>query len=272
MSAIFNNLGNPLRFYNKSDIPNYTTLFPTAYNIKPGVNYIPGVYPANYYRDWILNQDVKLQFQVVDSIEETLTVFKFNTVTKIYDVFANITPVEITPVGWLSSKVNSYTWKPTTGGLYYIEFTGANFISDKFYVHTEQKYLKRLVKIDYWNYENDYGMVFYDGLENIWSGTTFYSGTNIGEKLKNTYSTYKSDRGGLRKVKSTPIQNSTLTLTETHLSQQPFINTLFSFSEIYVNGIAYSNEESPDFERKNNSDIGDFKIEMQEKYSNYFTH
>ena len=269
--SILNNKGNPIVFYDESEVANYYTKFPNPYNMIPGTQHIDGMYALPHKKDWINNSKITLQFQITGDIAENIDVYKLNEISNEYSVIDSIYPEEITPDGWLSSKVNKYEYTPTSKGQYYLNFAGAGYVSQTIVVHDSLKWQRRLNCIEYSNSRNDYGMVFYDNGTQIFEGKTYFEGTAPVRKIFNEISGFTSDRGGFEKTRSTPVELATLTIDPAHTSELAIINTIFACDNIVVNDILYQNEEAPQDTPIEKTDCVSVVVNLREQNTDYFT-
>lgn len=260
---------NPLRLYYYNLVPDWITRFPNIGNVIRNQNNLPGVESVYVYSDFVINNLLSLQLKILVPGTENLTVYKFNEVTRVFDVNSTIIPVDITPLGWISESVNRYDFTPIAEGLYYLESSTAGIRSDKFYVHSDLDLKKRLVKVQFQNYENDYGMIFWDGLTSKYNGTMFFTGVLKFAQPKNKMSVLESDRGNTEKLRSTPIPGASLLLTDLHYTEVDKINLIFSCSTITVNGITFQNTEVQEPEQIEKSDLVKITIKLSQTNYNY---
>jgi len=269
--AVKNPLLNPIRFLKGTALPNYTDRWPNMDNSSFHEEWQKGVFAALCYRDFVLNKDIRFQFRVQAISVENINVYKMNPLTGVFSQYYTIIPTDISPAGWTGMQVNKYTFTPTETGIYYMYFEEAEYISDKFLVHNSEKFLKRLVQIEYYNYENDYGFVYWDGAVQNFSGLTYYTGRLLFQDSDNKISQYPSDRGNVEKLRSTPIRNAVLQITDVHFSSIDNINMIFSNSEISINGIPYQSTEAPQVDRIQESDLVNITIKLSQTENDYFT-
>ena len=234
---------NPIRFRNTSNDPDYATLWPNYRNITQRVNYTPGMYKTEFFKDFITNRAITLQFGSTTSYTRALSVYKYNTTLEAYQFYQTVNGVDITPTGWTSGDVYKYAFTPTEAGVYQIIYTSAGIDSDEFVVHSDTVLKKQLVEVDFYNTENDYGMVFFDGAVQNYQGLVFFTGVMQNFDPGNETSSYTNDRGAVEVLRSTPVHAGVLTLTNIHHSYIENINQIFSCDRLTVNGIDYSRPE-----------------------------
>ena len=182
----------------------------------------------------------------------------------------NVNPVDITPSGWVLNSVYKYTFTPDEEGIYYCVFNGdTDVLSDKFLVNSLEKFRRRLVKIEFYNSINDYGMVFWDNSTPKYTGLTYFTGQFKPGRIKNDISAFESDRGVVEKLRSTPVKLAELILTDIHYSYVYNINQIFSCDNLTINGIQYQTQDVPDVEEIEKSDLVNITINLSQ-VSNLF--
>lgn len=262
---------NPIRFYKGTDLPNYATRWPNMDNVSFHHEWQTGVFAAQYYKDFVLNKEIGLQFRVDGISNENIDVYKLNEASGVFQPYDTLIPEDISPLGWLGYKVNKYTFTPSETGIYYFYFEEAEYLSDKFIVHNDVKFLSRLVELKYYNYENDYGMVYWDNDVSKYEGLTYYTGQLLFLETANIISQYSSDRGNVEKLRSTPQRSSSLNLTDVHYTSIDNINMIFSNSYTEVNGIPYQSIEAPSIAKILNSDLVNISVKLYQTENDYFT-
>jgi hypothetical protein len=260
---------NPIRFYRVSELIDHSSQWPSLKNFRPGTKVIEGIYPSKYFQDWVIGKQLSLQLWLTVEGSEDLTVYKFNHTTQAYDSFATITHTAITPTGWVSQKVNRYDYTFSSAGTYYIESSSAGIRTNKFVVHTDAVYRRRVVQISFTNQSNDYGTVFVDGLTNRYTGLFYSTGQFIPDSPGNEISAFATDRQNMIKLRGTPFNVYNLILTNVHISLLPLLNGIFSCDTITVNGVTCQNEEGIEFDRIGKSDIGKADIKLTETNYTY---
>lgn len=241
---------NPVRFYDKT-APNWSTVWPNIDNMQQRVQYFNGIYPGEFYKDFIQGEEIKLQFEH-DSLDH-LFAYKWNQLTNSFERVSEHIPVYITPSGWVGENT-IYFEINLNAGLYYLQFQDG-FKSDKFIVHSDLELKKKLIRINYYNSENDYGAIFNNNDIIVYSPVTFFTGKLDSGSLENEMSTFETDRGNLIKLRSTPKRIQTLTISDVHKSYLDNINLIFSCDYININGVEYQTSEPPVIEEIENFDI-----------------
>jgi hypothetical protein len=149
---------NPIRFYSPANNPDYISHFPNMDNVQQRVENIPGVYPTMWYKEWLVNKKMILEFTIEDGDSTDLLVFKYNETTLDYDQIMTIAGTNHTPTGWQGLPIRLYEFTPSNAGTYLFSFySGLN--SDKFIVVDDSLLKKKLVEISYSNSENDFGVI-----------------------------------------------------------------------------------------------------------------
>jgi hypothetical protein len=260
---------NPLRFYKFGETPDWVSKFPNMENVYPGQEWIAGVNHTKFINDWVLGNTIAFQFAIYITTDAILIVRKLNS-SGIYESVATIIPVNITPLGWVSESVYKYEYTFPSEGVYYFESVSAGYRSEKIVVHSDLKMKKRLVKLQYENTVNDYGMVFIDNGTPRYTGLIFLTGQLILGSPKNEISALKSDRGQLVKLRGTPIRTATLKLTDIFYADIDKINLILSCDTLTINGVTYQNEETGEAEQIGQTDL--FKINVKLTQTNYNYH
>lgn len=264
--AFKNPILNPMRFYNATELPNYSDRWPQMDNVSMFIEWQKGVYASKFYRDYVLNEEMKIQFQFDSAISDPgINVYKFNPITKNYELLETLVPIDVSPTGWIDIPVYNYSFTPTVTGIFYFDFGDADLISDRFIVHNETKYLKQLVQILYSHYENKYEMVYLDDTTPVYEGKAYFQGRMLIGEPANEISEYMDDPGEIELLQATPQRTTNLQLFTLHYSYADLINYIFSNSEIYINGIQFQNNEAPGLEYIENSDLVNMSVKLFQK-------
>lgn len=261
--------GNPIGFYRYNQVPDWVTYWPNYRNTTHRVEYFPGMHATEYYEDFVINNEISLQLWLSLEGTENLSLYKFDESTESYSLHATVTPVAITPTGWVSEKVNRYNYTPTSTGVYYFESTTAGIRSHKFVVYSSLKFKKRVIKIDYSNSENDFDMVFDNDGTSVYSPTVFLTGTITPDSPGNDISAFITDRGDISKQRGTPVPVVILKITDVHFNEIDKVNIIASMDTLTVNGITYQNQEGPEVEPIENSDLVNINIKLRQKNYTY---
>ncbi len=270
--AIQNPILNPIRFYDPTQLPNYADRWPNMDNIDFYVEYQKGIYASQFYQDFRLNEEMTIQFRYDSSVTNTeIYVYKMNLEDGTFSIVATLTPVSVSPSGWTLTPVYNYYWTPSESGVYYFDFDDADYRSGRFIVHSDEKFLKRLVEVKYWHYENKYGMVYYTDDLQTFTGVSYFQGRLAAGEPTNEISEYTDDPGEVQLLSATPQRSTVLELFQLHYTYIDNINLIFSGSEIFINGIQYQNIEAPTIERIPNSDLVNVIVNLFQKNNDYFT-
>jgi len=263
-------LANPIIFYDTADAVDYATKWPNPYNQRPRTNYQKGVYGnKQYYKEWVINKALKIQILVDSLVDEDLTVYKYNTSTYAYDVYSTLVGSDISPAGWIGFKVNLYTFTPSEVGTYYIVPNEGGYEGDKFVVVSESFSLRNINEIVYANSENDYDLIFFDGVSSVYTGLAYFTGI-FKPGTRNEKAVFTTDRGVDFVNRSTPVGQATLTITDIHNSYLPCIQNIFSCNSLTVNGYGYASAESVNFEEIPGTDLLNITIQLSETKNNYY--
>ena len=262
-------LTTPLRFYEIGSGADYLTVWPTPDNVLQRQKWQDGIEAVEYwYKDHVVNQLLSIQFSYVGVTDQNIYVFKYNQSTGVFDAHSTLTPTDITPSGWVSDSVNKYDFTPAQEGLYYLEYTEPGWRSDEFVVHTDEKYRKRLVEIEYYNTENILDTIFFDGIVQKYTGKTYFEGHLKKNNLKNEYSQFVRDEGGVKRLRSTPIRSATLVMANVHYTYADIINWIFSLDTIVVNGVQYVADDTPNLDPIDKTDLVNITISLTRSESN----
>lgn len=259
----------PIRFYKPLETPDWQTYFPNPDNITHREKWIGNLHPVNYYTDWLINKEISFQFQLTVPGTEDIEIYKIDSAGA-YQLYDTISPVEITPSGWVSYKVNRYDFTPTEAGVYYFYSASAGYRSDKFVVVESLKFRKRLLEIVYYNTENDYGMVFFDGVTQRYTGRAYFTGVLYPETPGNKVSAFVTDRGNLSKQRSTPVKMAMLKIVDIHYAELDRVNLILSCDRLTINGITYQNDEGPESEGIDGTDLVKITVKLSQTNYNYF--
>ena len=256
-------LANPIRFYNP-DSADYRDVFPNTDNYVHRVKQIEGVHPVQYYKDFLINKLVVFQVRMSDVTEANINLLKPD------GTIEELSPTDITPTGWTSESVYKYSFTPTAEGIYYLKHLESEYESDYIYVQEREKFRRRLVKIEYYNSENDYGMIFNNNGELIFSCETYFTGRLKNGEPKNELSAFTSDRGNLEILRGTPIRTAVLELAEIHFTYVDSVNLIFSCDNIKINGLRYQSQEVPKVEEIEKTDLVNIVVNLSLIDNDYF--
>lgn len=263
-------LTTPLRFYQIGEQPDYSDIWPTLDNILQRQQWSDGIEAVEFwYNDHIVNQTLSVQFSYSGLTDQNIYVYKYNQDTGVYVNTFTLTPTDITPTGWTGDNVNKYDFAPVQEGLYYLEFTEPGWRSDEFYVQIAEKYRKRLVEIEYYNSINEFDTIFWDEDIQVYTGKTYFEGILKPGNPKNEYSQFERDRGGVKRLRSTPVRTSELIIANVHSTYIDIINHIFSLDNVSVNGIQFNADDTMSIEQIDDTDLYDITINLTRATSNY---
>lgn len=260
----------PVRINRTDEVPDFQTYFPNLKNITHRFEWFQGLHATEYYTDFLINKQLSFQLALTVEGTEDINIYKYNSDTDSYDLHTTISPLDISPAGWQLNKVNRYDFTPTAAGVYYFESTSAEIRSDKFIVHSDLKYRKRLCEIVYYNTVNEYFMIFFDNGTQRYTGMSYFTATIEPSTPGTEISAFETDRGNLIKTRTTPINKLKLILADIHLSEIRRVNMIFSCDYISVNGVTYQNEGAIEVDPIENSDLVNITIELTETNYNYY--
>lgn len=255
---------NPIRWVKSAEEPDFQNFWPNDHNMRQREDYYPGINAANYVKDFVQNIQIANQIEVTIASAQKIFVYKLNENTIIWEPYAEVDPVDITPSGYIAGTVYRYDWTGTEEGTYHFIMPEEGIESDVFMIHSRLKFRRRLVDIKYWNSYNDYGMIFDDNGTSVYTGRTFFEGQFIPGDLQNTISGYEGDRGKFVTTRSTPVNTALLRIFKVHFTYQRVINSIFSCDNIFINGIRWNSEEPPSQALIKNSDLANFEVNLKE--------
>jgi hypothetical protein len=259
---------NPIRFYDSAGVPNYSSSFPAIDNITQRTEWIPGIHPTNWYKEWRTGVAMYLQFEIEGTESTNLEIYKYDESTGSFAELGTGSPlsgVDISPGGWATAHIYQYTFTPSSDGTYYLKFEGDTVTSDKFIVTSDSILIKQLVKIKYLNSENDFNCIFSGGEYFNQFLTGFIS---LGEP-QNEISAFQSDRGNLELLQATPVRVANLIINDLHYTYVDHINLIFSCDTITVNGVTYQNSEPPTIEKIGDSDLVNVTVKLLQTNNEY---
>lgn len=248
---------NPIRFYDSSEMPDYSITFPNLENVTYGFQYGFGVSSSpDVIRRHI--GIMYLQFLSANSVV-SFKVYKLNS-AKVFDLSESVSSVDISPSGWTGYQIHKLTLD-LDDGVYYVT-DGSNYTSDIFQVVTSSN---QLIKIKYSNSVNDFGCIF---ATNYFEA--YFTGKLIAGEPKNEVEAMESDRGAPIKLKSTPSRTASLTIYKVSHLYKDLLDMIFSCDTIEINGISYENSETISWEQNNGGDIGTATVKLVQKINDYY--
>lgn len=261
---------NPVRFYNPSKAVDYSTYWPHPDNVLPRTLYQRGQDPTEYYREHLVNKVIRFQLRF-DSVSDTdIEVYK--DVSGTWTLQTTITKTNIIPSGWTGFDIYKFEYTPSSEGLYQFRLKGVNFRTDPILVVSREKFKKGLVQLEYWNTENDYDMIFWDGGTQNFSGLIYLSGMLLAAPSENEVSVFVDDPGIVKKLKVQGTPRNTLKIADLHWSYASMIDTIFKCDQLKLNGVFYQNQESPEIELIENSDLVNITVNLNQTNESHFYH
>ena len=255
---------NPIKFYDSTAMPNWSTRYPHVDNTTQRSEYVIGQSPVQFYKEFLSGQTIYLQFAKEVGDSEVLTVKKYNESTYLYDTYSTISATDITPSGWVGDTMLSYEVLLTTG-TYYVTFSDG-FRSDTFTVISNSDLVKKLVKVQYTHVENDYGCIF----DNDYTFTNYFQGQFMPAPTENEIEAFESDRGENIKLQATPKRVFTLNINDIHQLYIDHVNMLFSLDTITVNGLEVENIDAPQVEMVEFTDVCNITVKLYLVDNDYY--
>lgn len=253
---------SPIRFVKNT--PDYLSIWPNPDTVIPRQTWIEGVFPGQWYKEWLYGKSMVFQFEIENDINTNMSLYKYNEMTEVYDAIQTIPGLNISPVGWVGNSIYKYTVSSLNEGTYYLKFSD-NYKSDVFVVTNDATLKKRIIEIKYTNSYNDFGVIFEGQLF-----TQYLTGQLKVGNPENTISAFVSDRGEVKKLRSTPVRVATLLINEIHSTYIDHVNMIFACDTIQVNGISYQTTEQPSIEEIENSDMVNIVIKLSQTYNDYY--
>lgn len=255
---------SPLRFINVVNPINYYNRYPTIDNISLKTNYQRGINPAPVYPNFAKYFTI--------SIEVFANTIRFAKIINLAtNISTSITPVDITPSGWVSGNIWKINWRFTEIGFYKIllDADSKTLYSDDFEVK-EWAADKDMVRIDFSDTENRNSGVFYNDTTKIWYPYMFYTGFIDSDSPQIESQVFNDEPNNTVNLLSTPKYIDKLTLTDIHVSYIRNITAQFTCDTLIVNGTEYAREGEIKVSGANNSDLKNVEITLSLKDNNGF--
>ena len=213
-----------------------------------GVDYI------SYCNEWVKDTDITIQINSDDPV----------------NVWVNNNPIivyDITPSPWTgpTNYVYQCSYTPTTVGSdfqFKISDGTTTYFSDTYVVVENQD--NALIKINYAHNENDFGMVSGQGFF-----TTFVYGTFIETLTPNEITTFKNTRNQTVKLRATPIEKYKLSMFYLKYNDLNKLNLIFSCSDVAINELEVTNDNSLEATKTDTSDIFEANIDLERRNDNF---
>lgn len=239
-------------------------------------DYQRGIYANQHYRpNWLLNEELVIQVWTEIPLPFDLEI-NLSTPSGV----VVITGSEVTPADWAAiPRIVHFNYTPTEEGEYYFFATISvggditHYASDVFLVKENEN---DLVEIKYYDLDNRYDALFY-GIpagktteELIWTPKAYYTGYAIPGPMKNTYSIFISDPGVPKKLNAEPQDTIKCVLADISFLEYKKLNRILSCDTIFVNSQPVQNEELPDADEFEKSDLVDLDIDFTEISTNSY--
>ena len=252
---------NPLRFrpmyYNYIDYNNY---YPKFDLMQFGEEHQRGIYPVTYYPKFPLNDTITIQ------IKDDLHICVATVVNAVTGARTTMTESVVTPPGWVNGVITNYSIDTNTLGVgtYRIEYfsqysTHLVYITDDFAIE-DPSVLKDLVKTQYYDSENKFDGVFNNGTDWIWQPTRYFTGHIITGEGGGSYSMYKDESETPSKINAEVLETMVINLTDISQYEKPIVDRIFGCDNILINDVSVQNEDKPEFEPTEKTDICDITI------------
>ena len=248
---------NPIRFRKRTTVNN-STVWPIDDIIDQRLEYFKGEYPVKYYRPHLIGDTIVFQFVVSAITNENIVVTEPDLDTVV------IPPTDVSPSGWLLDPVLQYEFTPTKEGVHTFEFEEPDYVSDKIYVASLLKYRKQLVKIQYYNSENDFGAIFISDSGFVFQPTAYFTGLIQAGDMETEKNVFETQRGVLSVQRSTPKNVYTLILSAIHRTQRNLLNRIFSCDNILINDMPVQARNTGRWTNIDKADIGNFQITIEQ--------
>lgn len=250
---------NPIRFYQPSELPDYSTIFPNFDNITYGNQYFYGVAASP---DVIREHIGIMYLQFVNDANTVFTVNIYKLIDGVFTLDDTADSVDVSPVGWITYQIHKVTLD-LDDGVYYLSSYGKT--SDIFRIISSTESTKDLIKIKYLNSKNDFGCIF---------GTNYFESYFRGNMKKGDpkidVEAFESDRGNPVKLRATPQRTATLNIKGIHQLYVELVEMIFSCDTITINGIDYENMEAPSYDDMDGADLGNMAVKLVQKNNDYY--
>lgn len=257
---------NPIRFRVKGWFDDFETKQITVDQYAIGATVYTGVHPINYVPKF--PRYTAVPFQVTTNVDIG------DMSASLVDSDGNKTTIlltDITPTTWSGDSIYKGNIYVTSDGSYSVE------IVDDIYEETAYSDTFQIgslnnddIEIKYYNSENDFNTIFYDGTSLNFQSSVYLQGQMIDVDLSQDISSYETDRGEIQKLRSTPVVNYDLKLYNINIAYSKMVNLIFSCDNLEINGIEFDNSEAPSVERIEDSDLCNITVKVRQKNYDYF--
>jgi hypothetical protein len=241
---------------------------PRIDKMSDNTQYFRGIYPVdNYMNDWKINETISILVRSeIAAIDVSGSVLVVNTPSGTVIV----SPTVIT--GSSIPSIGYYSYTPTTTGNYTLSIvdspTNTYLYESKIRVRENDQ---DLIEIEYVDSDNRYGGYWWQSASSqVWQPKAYFQGQYVPGAPKNDYSTYTDDPGEPKKLQASPQNTFDIIISDISNLQLKQINAIFSCSDIKINGQPIENEDIPEFEQFEKSNIGNVTINVTEVDNDYY--
>lgn len=244
---------NPIRF--RKNTIDYVNRMPDFDNMTQRVDYQRGITAQKgYYPNFKQNQQLEIEYFTDDSPNIIITLKLPN------DTFITLTPINITPAGWVSEDAFNLTYTPNMLGTYYIMIQDSSdtWTSDEFFVKPTTS--NDLVELKYSDSQNRYGGFFTGNSNGGWAPKAYFTGI-ITEGEGETDQTFYTDQpGDPALLETTESDGLIVTLTDISIIDYKRIRWYRKCDNFYVNDVKVTCLEISKEDKSNNTDMCDVTL------------
>jgi hypothetical protein len=261
---------SPLRFHRINKPIDYVNIYPSFDMVYLREKYQRGIDPVNIYPNFAYGSSTKnnLQIEIFDTVNVTIARLR-NVDT---DATSGMSIANITPTGWVGSRVFRLSTNITTGGYYRVEaFTINNgwLYSDIFEATSFSD--KNLIELVYSDSQNRNSAVYFDSTSQIWTPRVLYTGVLKVAGADFDRAEYTDEPNNTTVTRMTPKLKETLNITDIHHTYYSNICYQFSCDSVLINDVSYAVEEISEPQYKDdNADVIDVQIILSRNENNGF--
>jgi hypothetical protein len=225
---------NPLRFTKRGIDINYLYQLPQYDLMLNGVDYQRGIVAnKSYYPDHLRSGKLTFEFLTTTAQSSIQAIILEPDGTT-----SNLTIKNITPSGWTSEPVYTFTYYPMDVGYHQVSIkTDWWYDSDIFYNNIDSEdSLKNLVEFKYYDSQNRYA-AFFTGNNGIWDPKAFYTGLVIESDGETEQSLFIDQPGNPIVLETTESDGLIVTLTDLTIKDYKRIRWQRKCDNFHVNGI-----------------------------------